>query len=516
MPRRLPHLCVTLLAVLAAPALGEDGPRVPNGSISLSGGVAARTFTFAPDTAPQGRVQPTTAGGFSPTVLRLRGEGWLLPFLGAELDASADLFATRANQPRAGPELTREQLATYDRSHQRVDVRGALAGRLVTRFGLVLSASVGFAVSRAPYLTYTADGSLSRGFALTSLGPTARLGVALYLERLELAGGVVAVFGVLGERVSSFEPTAFVGWRVADLDTLGLTLGADYGALLEPTSGGGYSGTAHRITLALKLSFLPPRPPRPVVEPRRAPTTVRVQVVTEGGSAAAGALVSVDGATAEAADASGARVVEVTPGAHELKVTLAGHRPSAAAFTAVAGSEAQVRVVVAPLSGPGRLSGVVRAAAGQKPLPGATVTAGEATAQTDAAGTYRFDAAGPGPVKVRVEAQGFTPADEVAQVPPEGEATLDVALEPLGKGSPATVRGLVRARTGEAVKATVVIKGRAAKVPVTAEGRFVVTIPAGEYFFVISAPGYVSQTKKVTLADGDQAIFHCELQKVTK
>ena len=136
--------------------------------------------------------------------------------------------------------------------------------------------------------------------------------------------------------------------------------------------------------------------------------------------------------------------------------------------------------------------------------------------QTDETGAYTFAAVGPGPVKVRVEAQGYNFADEVAQVPPEGEASLDVTLEALGKGSPATVRGLIRSRTGGALKATVVIKGRDGKVPVNAEGRFVVTIPGGEYFFVISAPGYVSQTKKVTLADGDQAIFHCELQKVSK
>ncbi|MBL8916984.1 MAG: carboxypeptidase regulatory-like domain-containing protein, partial [Archangium sp.] len=140
----------------------------------------------------------------------------------------------------------------------------------------------------------------------------------------------------------------------------------------------------------------------------------------------------------------------------------------------------------------------------------------ENSTQTDEKGAYTFAAVGPGPVKVRVEAQGFNQADEVAQVPAEGEATLDVTLEALGKGSPATVRGLIRSRTGEAVKANVVVKGVNKKVPVNAEGRFVVTIPGGDYFFVISAPGYVSQTKKVTLADGDQAIFHCELQKVTK
>ena len=70
------------------------------------------------------------------------------------------------------------------------------------------------------------------------------------------------------------------------------------------------------------------------------------------------------------------------------------------------------------------------------------------------------------------------------------------------------------------MKATVVLKNtrknKTQKVPVNPEGRFVVTIPSGEYSFVISAPGFLSQTKKVALGDGEQAIFHCELLEVSK
>ena len=145
------------------------------------------------------------------------------------------------------------------------------------------------------------------------------------------------------------------------------------------------------------------------------------------------------------------------------------------------------------------------------------MTAGDGPpVQTGDDGTYHFASLGPGPVKVKVDAQGFNSADELAQIPPEGAATLEIQLEALGKGSPATVRGLIRSRTGEALKASVTVKGLPTRVQVSPEGRFFVTVPGGTYLFVISAPGYVTQSKKVVLSDGDQAIVHTELQKVSR
>ena len=205
------------------------------------------------------------------------------------------------------------------------------------------------------------------------------------------------------------------------------------------------------------------------------------------------------------------------PGSHSATAKLSGYRARTVSTEVVDGKKTELALRLEALTGPGQLVGVVRASATGNPVPDATVTAGESPpVQTGADGTYRFENLGPGPVKVRFDAQGFTTAEEIAQVPPESAATLDVQLEALGKGSPATVRGLIRSRTGEALKASVVIKGLATKVQVTPEGRFFVTVPGGTYQFVISAPGYVTQTKKVVLADGDQAIVHTELQKVSK
>jgi hypothetical protein len=228
-------------------------------------------------------------------------------------------------------------------------------------------------------------------------------------------------------------------------------------------------------------------------------------------------MVTIDSAAPVPVDAMGQLIVKTEPGPHNVSAKLSGYRPALGSANVTAGKTTLASLQLEALTGPGTLSGVVRASSTGQPVADATVTAGELPpVQTGADGTYKFDRIGPGPVKVRVEAQGFTFADEVAQIPPEAGATLDVQLEALGKGSPATVRGLVRSRTGEAIKASVVIKGVAQKVQVNAEGRFFVTVPGGTYLFVISAPGYVTQTKKVVLADGDQAILHTDLQKISK
>lgn len=511
-----------LLVVCASTARAADEPFIPpNGNVSLFAGVALReqhTLLLAPGElfgADQLTTSPVNILGFSPTVLRLRADWWFAKFVGIEADVAADFYATRP-RPADGMAMAAEGQDPRVRNHARVDARLGFGVRYISDFGLILHSGAAFAISRVPYLKWNGT-TLSDGAAFFNFGPVLRAGAQFYVSKLELSAAFNAYIGFRGTGMLILEPTASVGWRFIELNELGLSLAFDYAFLSDrefsPTQ---FFASTHRFQLGVRASFRPAKPK--VVAPvlPETPTTVRLAVTLANGSAASGAMVTLDGVAPEAVDAKGERVMTVTPGAHELKVTLTGYRVATSSVNASKGVETRAVVELQPLTGPGKLSGVVIAASSKNPVGGANVSVGENSTQTDEKGAYTFAAVGPGPVKVRVEAQGFNQADEVAQVPPEGEATLDVTLEALGKGSPATVRGLIRSRTGEAVKANVVIKGVNKKVPVNAEGRFVVTIPGGDYFFVISAPGYVSQTKKVTLADGDQAIFHCELQKVTK
>ncbi len=520
---RLPPPARALVVIFAALFSGvvraEDAPfRPPTGSVSLSGGFAARNSKFAISDELDQRVT-TELGGISPTVVRLRADYFPLRWLGVEFDGTTDVFKSTL-QPAKDSLPTDPLTPAVLRWNARFDSRLGVTVRYVNDLGFVLSGALGYGLSLAPVLRYprvaspTVDAPVAA--SLGSHGPALRLGAALFLGRFEGSLAVTGLLGLGGYGVSSLEPQLFAGWRVLSQDTLALALGVDYGFQLELSSGP-YSGAAHRVAIGLKLSWLPPPPARGVDREGGGSTTLRVQVQLPDGAPAVGASVALDGATAVTTDAKAERVLSPEPGAHTASAALAGYRTATATTQLPEGLETVVVIRLEALTGPGRLSGVVQAAATAKPVPDALVTAGEAEpVRTGSDGAFHFAAIGPGPVKVRVEAQGFNTSEEVAQVPPEGAATLDVNLEALGKGSPATVRGLVRSRTGEPLKATVVIKGLTTKVPVTPEGRFVITVPGGQYFFVITAPGYVPQTKKVVLADGDQAIFHTELQKVTK
>lgn len=483
-----PRLVLVAATLSAFVALGEE-PRAPTASVTLVGGAAQRSSRLFDEPG-------TSLSGLSPTVVRVRGDFFPLRWLGAELEVGTDIFNNKPDGAGVNEVWT-----------TRLEGRAAVAARWLSSSGFFVSGSLGYALSSAPAITVV-DGQ-AKAANLVSHGPAARLGLGLSLGRFDAQLGAAFMYG-LGARVSTFEPRAYVGWRVFEAATLGFSVGADYGLLLEPNNGR-YQGTAHRFGLALTLAVLPERPVAPLLS---AQPSLRVVVHRPDASPAVGVAIALDGAAAGVTDDTGAFTREHAPGTVAVRATLEGFRV-AEATTTLSSGEALVDLTLAARTGPGRLTGVVRAAATKDPVPDAQVSVGATSVRTGADGVFRVDACGPGPVAVRVEAQGFNAGEEVAQVPPEGEATLDVALETLGKGSPATLRGLVRAQTGEPLsKATVVIRGSETKVTVTADGRFVVTVPGGTYFLVISAPGYVAQTKKVVLADGDQAIFHAELQKV--
>ena len=71
---------------------------------------------------------------------------------------------------------------------------------------------------------------------------------------------------------------------------------------------------------------------------------------------------------------------------------------------------------------------------------------------------------------------------------------------------------LVRSTAGgRPVSAELEIPQAKIKTRADAKGAFSVTLPAGSYSVNISAPGYIAQTKNVTVRDGDQAIFNVDL-----
>ena len=498
-------LALVLSLCFAGAALADE-LNAPTVDVRVSGGAAFRRSTLAVGTE---QIRESNIGGVSPTFLRLDAAGWFVRFFGLEGEASTDLFTAHRTGAADGYPL------------QRFAFRVGPTLRWATESGFTLSGSIGWGANASPVVRYTdrANPEVGTAASLFTHGLAGRLGVGLTKGRFDGSLSLTALAPLFGAHVLALEPRLQAWGRFFDSPggLVSLWAGADVGFLYERADA--YSGAAVRFGLSLRVTVNPPRAEEKKPEVLKPVGVLTVRVLLPDGAMATGAQLSVDGAAPMPLPASGDLRVEGN-GRHVARATLAGYRDATGELLVNEGEVVALDLQLTALTGPGRLSGVVRASSSGEPLADALVNVGELSMRTKEDGAYLFEKAGPGPVQVRVEAQGFTPGEEVAQVPPEGEATLDVTLEPLGKGSPATVRGLIRARSGKQLKATVVLKNtrknKTQKVPVNAEGRFVVTIPSGEYSFVISAPGFLSQTKKVALGDGEQAIFHCELLEVSK
>lgn len=501
--RRVPPAFL-IVSLLGSPALAEESFRVPQASVQVSGGAVVQAGAWRQGTG-------TRWDGWSATG-RLRASGYLFPWLGAELDLLEGSFLVR---PQAEP-MAQGLMMT------RLGARAAVTLRLPTSSGFVVDGSIGYALNAYPRVVLDDEGTASTDGALAH-GLAFRLGA--HFSR-GLFDGSLNLYGTFplggGLPVRSVGADLYLGVRVLDTERFTMSLGVELSHFIENEKE--QQGVAQYLSwrsplgLAVRVSLVPPRPPRPEVGEGEVigPTALTTHVTLPDGSPARQAVVRVDGTFFGNADVAGLVQGPMASGAHVLEATLDGFHAVQVPFAIPAGGASfDVSAQLGVLTGPGRLSGVVKAAATQKPLAGAQVSVESASAPvvTGSDGAWAFDKVGPGPVRVLVQAQGFATAEEVAQVPAERSAELDVLLEALGKGSPATVRGLVRSRSGEALRASVVIKGASQKVPVSDEGRFVTSLKGGTYLFVISAPGYVSQSKKVVLADGDQVIFHVELLK---
>lgn len=319
---------------------------------------------------------------------------------------------------------------------------------------------------------------------------------------------------------------------LAQLTGLGVTLGvqARYGLVdlgpfelgLAATfefSGGEWRGTnitrlndaGLRFAIGPSLVSRRAAPPR-VDTPAAAPSLVGV-VTRTGGTPVSGATVTAGGRTATT-DVAGAFTLDgLSAGQVTVAASAPSLRPASKPVVITPGVSVEVTLLLEAKTGPGSISGTVRAGP-DKPLAGARVASGATTVTTSATGQYALTKMGPGPVKVRVTLDGYTPADEVVQVAAEANAELDVTLELATQRSKAKIRGVVSSASGPVAKATVRIVELKLKQTVKADGRFEAEVLGGKYTLVIEAAKHVTQTRVVEVADGDQAIFQIELEKV--
>lgn len=495
--RSVPTFCLLALAATAALA---DPARLPEARASLTAGGALRNHTVwsLADGLRASRIQ-----GFAPTSLHLNAAWFPLAWLGADVDAAFSTFAAK-----------RESSAQV--------VEGALAPSVALRWAplpwLRVEGAVGYLLQSDPVmLVNAADPTQYRPGAVFAHGPSARVGVGLsagvvdamlWARGLYTAGGSIA--GVQAINVGlGYELGARAGVAVLDLDRLRATVVARAALRTFDPSGWGLIQDVS-LGLGVEVSLVPPRPA--AVTEKKSEARLLVAVRLAGGKPALGAQVRVGGAPAALVDAAGELHAKVPAGEVGVSASLEGFEAASARTTAVGGAETVVTLLLRPVSGPGTIAGVVQLEDG-KPLPNVAVaTAAGEQATADEKGAFTLAKVGPGIVPLTFTAPGYLKKEELVQVPPGGTATVTVVLAPSTEVLKATLRGSIRSTTGKPVTASVRITGSKTKVKVSPEGRFEVQLEAGTWSLVISAPRHVTQTKSVTLAPGDQAIFQVDLQ----
>ena len=148
----------------------------------------------------------------------------------------------------------------------------------------------------------------------------------------------------------------------------------------------------------------------------------------------------------------------------------------------------------------------------KSPIANATVKVADASVVTDEAGVATFSQLAQGAIAIAVRAEGYKPAEEAASVMAGQAAEVAVGLTELKKRIPATITGLVRSTVGgKAIAAALEIPQAKIKTRANASGAFTFRLEGGTYTVNISAPNYLSQSKSVTVKDGDQAIFNVDL-----
>jgi hypothetical protein len=423
-----------------------------------------------------------------------------------------DLFGVTAS-------FGREGFALFDRTtNERVTGGGLLRAQAgVTarlRLGPVrLEPVVGYAFNQVAefgdsatpaFRAGTRHGVLLAARGLVDVGPVTIEG------RFEYPLGVAARDGG-GARATSTGWLAGGGVRVALLRT-GLAL---WGLMLE----GSYSSdrlssdiqasqNLIRGSLALDLQWK---------EEEKAATlgALKVSVVLDDdGSPAPKATVQV-GERPLVIDGTGVgRLDDLAAGTVTVRATLDGYDPAEGTAGVTAGAETPVVLrLKKQLPKLGTLVVTVIDKATKSALAGATVTVGGKALTTDAKGTVTFAELSPGAVSVELAAPGFTAKSEAATILPGLTATVSTELVSAKQREPATVSGFVRsARGGAPVTANLSIPEAGIKAKADAKGAFLFRLVGGTYTVTISAKGFVTQTKQVTVKDGDQAIFNVDLQ----
>ncbi len=167
----------------------------------------------------------------------------------------------------------------------------------------------------------------------------------------------------------------------------------------------------------------------------------------------------------------------------------------------------------------GRVKGVVIDAATKKPIADAIISMpGRSRLLSEADGTFLLLDVEPGPISLSVTRQGYAPREVVGTLTAGGTVELNPVLTQLPPEPPApmVMRGTVLAEDDKAVSATVSAPNASLSKKTTAQGEYELTLPSGEQMLEVSAPGYMTQGRRVVGRPGDSLVIDFVLKPVPK
>ena len=297
-------------------------------------------------------------------------------------------------------------------------------------------------------------------------------------------------------------------------------LGARYEALNDALSAPSpsplkTSQTANQFGLVLEAALVSPH--------REAATTGALELrVTQGVRAAALpgvriVLTSGSGARRELqTDATGTLVAEdLEPGRYQADAAAAGFKPGTTSVTVTAGARARGALALEkarPTTGSLRVRALDPSTHGPPPRAQVKMAGGVYPLGDD--GTVSIADLRPGAFSVMVSAPGYLTALEAGVVVAGQETSVEIRVFQEKKAEPATLSGSIRSTRGKSLPASLEIPELELRTRAGAEGRFSLRVDAGTYRVIITAPGFIGQTKTVTLKPGDQVIFNVDLHPV--
>jgi hypothetical protein len=173
------------------------------------------------------------------------------------------------------------------------------------------------------------------------------------------------------------------------------------------------------------------------------------------------------------------------------------------------------KIVQAPPPPPttGGVTGTVRDARSGEPLSWVVVDVPSVLDNpilTDGSGVYHLHGLPSGAAQIKIQKPGYASTTVPVTIVAGADQTADATLDPAGNKSVGSFSGDVRSRDGKPVPAKITfLFGKETKsILADGTGKFQVTLPPGRFDLRVEAPGFLTQSKSLEVAAGEQTVFN--------